>query len=79
MLKKLLPRKQQTKLITFTDILGVAEEYAPKPAIHFIPKWYKDMEAYFPKQVTPESTPTIKKMYSCFRCNNCWIHNCFIL
>ena len=54
-------RKQKTKLITFTDIIGVATAYAPKPAIHFIPDWYKKMEASFPKQLTPDSVSTIKK------------------
>ncbi len=61
MLKKLLAKKQQTKLITFTDTIGVAKEYAPKPAIHFIPKWYKEIEASFPKKRTPDFLPTIKK------------------
>ena len=60
-MKKLSLRKQQTKLITFTDILGVSSEYAPKPAIHFIPEWYKKMGAYFPKEQKPDSLPTIKK------------------
>jgi hypothetical protein len=54
-------RKQQTKVITFTDVIGVSSEYAPKPAIHFIPDWYKKMEARFPKEKTPDSQPTIKK------------------
>ena len=61
MLKKPPLRKQQTKVITFTDIIGVSSEYAPKPAIHFIPDWYKKMEARFPKEQTPDSQPTIKK------------------
>lgn len=61
MLKKLLRKKQQTKLVTFTDVIGVAGEYAPKPAIHFIPEWYKKMEASFPKEQTPNSLSTIKK------------------
>ena len=61
MLRKLLPRKQQTKLITFTDTIGVAIEYAPKSAIHFIPEWYKKMEARFPKEKTPDSMISIKK------------------
>ena len=51
----------KTKSITFTDTIGVAKEYAPKPAIHFIPAWYKEMEASFPKKRTPESLTTIKK------------------
>jgi hypothetical protein len=61
MLKKLLQKHQQTQPITFTDTIGVASEYAPKPAIHFIPDWYKKMEAGFPKEQTPDSQPTIKK------------------
>lgn len=61
MLKKLLPRKQQTKLITFTNTLNVSKEYAPKPSIHFIPQWYKEIEASFPKERKPSSTITIKK------------------
>jgi hypothetical protein len=61
MLKKFLPKKQQTKSITFTNTIGVASEYAPKPAIHFIPDWYKKMEASFPKERTPDSVPSIKK------------------
>jgi hypothetical protein len=42
-------------------MIGVSSEYAPKPALFFIPKWYKEMEAYFPKDRTPDSLPTIKK------------------
>jgi len=51
----------KTKEIVFTDTIGVPKEYAPKPAIHFIPDWYKKMETSFPKERTPESLPTIKK------------------
>ena len=51
----------QTKLITFTDTIGVANEYAPKSAIYFIPNWYKEIEARFPKEKNPDSQPTIKK------------------
>lgn len=61
MSRKLLLGKQQTKLITFTDTIGVASEYAPKPAIHFIPDWYKKIEARFPKEQTPDSQTTIKR------------------
>lgn len=57
----LKPRPSKTNKILFTDNIGVAKEYAPKPAIHFIPQWYKDIEAYFPKEKTPDSAPTIKK------------------
>ena len=61
MLKKRLFRKQQTKLITFTDTIGVAKEFVPKSAVHFIPSWYKQMEASFPKKRTPDTLLTIKK------------------
>lgn len=54
-------KTSKTKNITFTDTIGVAKEYIPKPAVHFIPKWYKAMEPYFPKKITPTATPTIKK------------------
>jgi hypothetical protein len=54
-------RKRQTKPIVFTDVIGVAKEYAPQSAIHFIPEWYKKMESYFPKEKNPDSKPTIKK------------------
>ena len=33
-------------IIKFTDTLGVAKEYSPKPADRFIPDWYKDLESY---------------------------------
>ncbi len=52
----------KTKKIVFTNIIeGVSKEYAPKPAIHFIPEWYREMEASFPKKRTPDATATIKK------------------
>lgn len=60
-MRKLLARKPSTKLIVFTDELGVAEEYRPRAAIHFIPEWYKKIEPSFPKNKTPESLPSIKK------------------
>lgn len=54
-------RKNQTKGIIFTNIRGVSIEYAPKPAMRFIPDWYKKMEPSFPKEKNPSSLPTIKK------------------
>ncbi len=54
-------KTSKTKKIIFIDTIGVAKEYAPKPAIKFIPDWYKKMEASFPKEKTPESVITIKK------------------
>ena len=32
--------------IKFTNILGVPEQYSPKPASSFIPDWYKKLESY---------------------------------
>lgn len=61
MFRKLQARKQQTRDIIFADTINVAKEYAPKSAIHFIPQWYKEMEASFPKKRTPDSLSTIKK------------------
>ena len=50
------------KEIIFTDILGTNGGYPPKPAIHFIPDWYKKMEASFPRnEQKPNTTITIKK------------------
>ncbi len=49
------------KKITFTNFLEVSEVYAPKPAIQHIPEWYKKMESSFPRQRTPDATPSIKK------------------
>jgi hypothetical protein len=54
-------KKNKIKEIIFTDTIGVASEYAPKPAIKFVPEWYKKMESRFPKEKNPESLPTIKK------------------
>jgi hypothetical protein len=54
-------KANKTKHIFFTDTIGVAQEYTPKSAIHFIPKWYKEMEARFPNEKKPESLSTIKK------------------
>jgi hypothetical protein len=55
------PKASKTKSILFTDVIGIAKEYAPKPAIHFIPQWYKKMEPRFPKEKKPESLASIKK------------------
>lgn len=54
-------KKYKVNTVTFIDTIGVAHEYAPKPAVKFIPKWYKDMENSFPKERNPESISTIKK------------------
>ena len=34
------------KQITFTNVLGVPDDYAPKPASVYIPDWYKNLESY---------------------------------
>lgn len=49
--------------IVFTNTMPdlVSDKYSPKPAIKFIPEWYKKMESYIPETVKPDSTPTIKK------------------
>ena len=57
----LKPKASKTKNIVFINTIDVAKEYPPKPAIYFIPKWYKEMEAYFPKEKNPDSLATIKK------------------
>jgi hypothetical protein len=54
-------KRNKSKNITFTNVTGASPEYAPKPAIHFIPNWYKEMEASFPKKRGPETLLTIKK------------------
>ena len=54
-------RQDKTKAIIFINTIGVAKEYSPKPAIKFVPEWYKKMEASFPKEKTPDSLSTIKK------------------
>jgi len=55
--------------ITFTDTLGVLEEFAPKPADKFIPPWYKDMDSYISKNkgtIIGTSNGTIKKCMPVF-------------
>lgn len=54
--------RDRTQQIIFTDVLGVAEEYKPRPTKTFIPKWYKETEAtYEDKSQTLGYSPTIKK------------------
>lgn len=56
--------------IQFTDILGVSEEYKPKPASNFIPNWYKELESYIDGKKAPNGnagTPaTIKRCMPVF-------------
>jgi hypothetical protein len=39
--------------IKFTDTMGTAKEYYPKPANTFIPDWYKDLESYIGGEKVP--------------------------
>jgi hypothetical protein len=57
--------KKENK-ITFNKIFNVSDIYSPKPAIQFIPEWYRKMESSFPKNITPDSTFTIKKCIPVF-------------
>jgi hypothetical protein len=56
--------------ITFTNTLGVPEEFAPKPATSFVPEWYKQMESYMSGDKKPDgngmSTGTIKRCMPVF-------------
>jgi hypothetical protein len=54
-------KKTRFKEIEFIDTIGVSKQYEPKPAIKFIPNWYKQMEASFPKEKTPDTLSSIKK------------------
>ena len=54
-------KKKHFKEIEFANVGEVSKKYEPKPAIHFIPDWYRQMEASFPKEITPDTQPTIKK------------------
>ena len=40
--------------ITFTDTMGVPEEYAPKPATASVPDWYKNLESYLSGAKKPD-------------------------
>lgn len=40
--------------ITFTDTLGVPEEFCPKPATASVPDWYKNLESYLSGQKKPD-------------------------
>jgi len=32
--------------ITFTNTVGIPEEYSPKPATASVPEWYKELPSY---------------------------------
>lgn len=56
--------------ITFTNILGVPEEYSPKPASKVLPEWYKNLESYINGKKEPNgeagTTATIKRCMPVF-------------
>jgi hypothetical protein len=56
--------------ITFTNTMGVPEEFNPKPASSFVPDWYKDMESYIGGEKKPTgegmTTGTIKRCMPVF-------------
>jgi hypothetical protein len=56
--------------ITFTDTLGVAQEYKPQPAHKLLPDWYKNTKTYENKIKQPDgnggTTATIKKCMPVF-------------
>lgn len=56
--------------ITFTNALGAAEDYEPKPASSFIPDWYKKLESYIGSEKKPtgygQTSATIKRCMPVF-------------
>jgi len=53
-----------SKLITFTDVLGVDQNYRPSPALRHVPEWYKSTPSYINEKRVVENgqTPhTIKR------------------
>lgn len=57
-------------IITFTDTIGVPEEFCPKPSDRSVPDWYKNLESYISKEKKPNgegNTPaTIKRCMPVF-------------
>jgi hypothetical protein len=57
-------------IIKFTDTVGVAEEFSPKPADKFIPDWYKNLESYMSGEKKPDgnggTTSTAKRCMPIF-------------
>lgn len=55
--------------ITFTDLLGVSDIYRPRPAVDFLPYWYKETPEYTTderKYVDGNTPHTIKKCIPVF-------------
>ena len=56
--------------ITFTDTIGIPEEFAPKPATASVPDWYKNLESYLGGEKKPSgnggTTGTIKRCMPVF-------------
>jgi hypothetical protein len=44
--------------IIFTNLAGIPEEYAPKPASKFVPDWYKNLESYIGGKKVPVGNGT---------------------
>jgi hypothetical protein len=47
-----------SEIITFTNVLGVPEEYTPVPASKIIPDWYKNLESYIGGEKKPDGNGT---------------------
>lgn len=59
-----------TQIITFTDTIGIPEQYKPVPASSMIPDWYKDLESYLSGEKRPDgnagTTATAKRCMPIF-------------
>lgn len=57
-------------LITFTDTIGIPEEYQPIPASKVVPDWYKNLESYIGGEKKPDGkagiTATAKRCMPIF-------------
>ena len=56
--------------IKFTNMMGIPEEYYPKPASRYVPEWYKELNSYIDGEKKPNgngnTTATIKKCMPVF-------------
>ena len=56
--------------ITFTNTMGVLDEFSPKPASSFVPDWYRDLESYIGGEKKPSgegnTSATIKRCMPVF-------------